>query len=76
MGLMGFVCPSQYPNGNRVPMRIDVKEYIEGKGSPESNIPLQSGNLVMVHGNTRKTLGTIGAIAGLGNFITIIARGW
>jgi protein involved in polysaccharide export with SLBB domain len=66
----------QYPNGNRVPMRIDVKKYLEGKGSPESNIPLQAGDLVMVHGNTRKTLGNIGSIAGLGSLLTIIARGW
>jgi len=65
----------QYPR-NRVPMRIDVKKYLEGKGSPESNIPLQTGDLVVVHGNARKTLETIGEIAGLGNFITIIARGW
>jgi polysaccharide export outer membrane protein len=66
----------QYPNGNRVPMRIDVKKYLEGKGSPESNILLQAGDLVMVHGNTRKTLGNIGAVAGLGSLLTIIARGW
>lgn len=66
----------QHPNGRRVPMRIDVKKYLEGKGSPESNIPLQAGDLVVVHGNTRKSLGTIGAIAGLGSFVTIIARGW
>src|SRR5215467_11033232 len=64
----------QHPDGTRVPMRVDVKKYLEGKGSPESNIPLQTGDLVVVHGNARKTLGTIGAIAGLGNFITIIAR--
>jgi len=66
----------QHPNGTRVPMRIDVKKYLQGKGSPESNIPLQAGDLVMVRGNTRKTLGTIGAIAGLGSFITVIGRGW
>jgi polysaccharide biosynthesis/export protein len=66
----------QYPNGNRVPMRIDVKKYLQGKGSPESNIPLQAGDLVVVHGNTRKTLGNIGAIAGLGSLVTLIARGW
>ena len=65
-----------YPNGQRIPIRIDVKKYLEGKGRPESNIPLQAGDLVVVHGNTRKTLGNIGAIAGLGSFVTIIARGW
>jgi polysaccharide export outer membrane protein len=64
------------PNGQRIPMRIDVKKYLAGKGSPESNIQLQAGDLVVVHGNTRKTLGTIGSIAGLGSFVTIIARGW
>jgi polysaccharide export outer membrane protein len=66
----------QQPDGTRVPMRVDVKKYLEGKGNPESNIPLQAGDLVVVHGNTRKTLGTIGAIAGLGSFVGVIARGW
>jgi len=66
----------QHPDGTRVPMRIDVKKYLEGKGNPESNIPLQAGDLVVVHGNTKKTLGTIGAIAGLGSFGSMIARGW
>jgi polysaccharide biosynthesis/export protein len=66
----------QQPDGTRVPMRVDVKKYLEGKGSPESNITLQAGDLVMVHGNTRKTLGTIGSIAGLGSFVGVIARGW
>jgi polysaccharide export outer membrane protein len=66
----------QHQNGTRIPMRINIKKYLEGKGSPESNIPLQAGDLVVVHGNARKTLGTIGAITGLGNFFTIIARGW
>lgn len=64
----------QDPDGTRVPMRIDVKKYLKGKGSPESNIPLQAGDLVVVHGNTRKLLGTIGAIAGLGSFVSIIGR--
>ena len=66
----------QQPDGTRVPMRVDVKKYLEGKGSPESNITLQAGDLVVVHGNTRKTLGTIGALAGLGSFVGVIARGW
>jgi polysaccharide biosynthesis/export protein len=66
----------QQPDGTRVPMRVDVKKYLEGKGSPESNITLQAGDLVVVHGNTRKTLGTISSIAGLGSFVGFIARGW
>jgi polysaccharide biosynthesis/export protein len=66
----------QQPDGTRVLMRVDVKKYLEGKGSPESNIPLQAGDLVVVHGNMRKTLGTIGALAGLGSFVGVIARGW
>src|SRR5262245_10148163 len=66
----------QQPDGTRVPMRIDVKKYLEGKGSPESNITLQAGDPVVVRGNTRKTLGTIGALAGLGSFVGVIARGW
>jgi len=30
----------------------------------------------VVHGNSRKALETIGAIAGVGNLFTIIGRGW
>lgn len=55
-------------------MRIDVKKHLEGKG--ESNIPLQTGDLVVAQGNIGKTIGSIGANAGLESFITIIARGW
>lgn len=55
-------------------MRIDVKKYLEGK--VESNIPLQPGDLAPPQGNTKKTPGTFGAIAGPGNFITAIAREW
>lgn len=66
----------QDPNGNRIPMRIDVKKYLEGKGSPENNIPMLAGDLVMVHGNGKKTLETVGNLTGLGSFISIIARGW
>ena len=57
-------------------MRFDVKKHLEGKVSPESNIPLQAGDLVVAQGSTRKTLGTIGEIGGPRSFITIIARGW
>ncbi len=66
----------QDPNGARVPIRVDVKKYLEGKGSPESNILLQAGDLVVVYGNRMKTFRDAGAIAGLGSLITIIARGW
>jgi len=66
----------QNPNGSRIPMRVDVKKYLEGKAAPESNILMQAGDLVVVHGNKKKTLGTISTIAGLGSFATIIARGF
>jgi hypothetical protein len=41
-------------------MRIDVKKHLEGKG--ESNITLQSGDLVVAQGSIGKTLETIGAM--------------
>jgi len=66
----------QNPNGSRSPIRVDVKKYLEGKANPESNIQLQAGDLVVVHGNSRKTLGSIATIASLGTFATFIARGW
>jgi len=64
----------QYQNGSRVPMRIDVKKYLEGK--VESDFPLQAGDQMVAQGNTKKTLGTIGAIADPGSLITAIARDW
>jgi len=63
-------------NGSHSSVRIDVKKILEGKANPDSNIQLQAGDLVMVHGNSKKTLGTIATIAGLGTFATFIARGW
>ncbi len=66
----------QTPNGGRYPMRVDVKRYLEGKASPESNIQLQEGDLVVVHGNTKKTIGTVATVLGIGTFVSVIGRGW
>ncbi len=66
----------QNHDGSHRPMRIDVKKILEGKANPESNLQLQAGDLVVVHGNTKKTLATISTLAGFGSFITFIARGW
>ncbi|MGH9766333.1 MAG: polysaccharide biosynthesis/export family protein, partial [Blastocatellia bacterium] len=66
----------QNPNGSHSPMRVDVKKILEGKANPESNIQLRAGDLVVVHGNSKKTLATISTIAGFGSFVGFISRGW
>jgi multidrug efflux pump subunit AcrA (membrane-fusion protein) len=44
----------EHPNVTRVPMRFDVKKHLEGKVSSGSDIPLQTGDLVVAQGNTRR----------------------
>lgn len=57
------------------PMKVNVKRILEGKASPEENIALQSGDTIIVHGNTRKKIANITSLLGFGNFLWFI-RGW
>jgi hypothetical protein len=57
-------------------MRVDVKKILNGSANPETNIQLLAGDTVVVHGNAKKTLTTISTVAGLGTFVTFVARGW
>jgi polysaccharide export outer membrane protein len=66
----------QNPNGSRSPMRVNVKKILDGSANPENNLQLRAGDTVVVRGNSRKTLSTISTVAGLGTFVTFVARGW
>jgi polysaccharide biosynthesis/export protein len=63
----------QIKDGNTQTMTVNVKRLLEGKATPEENIPMQAGDLVMVHGNTLKTVAKITTLAGLGTFLSFIS---
>ncbi|MGE0126877.1 MAG: polysaccharide biosynthesis/export family protein [Blastocatellales bacterium] len=66
----------QQSNGSRTSLRVDVKKILEGKARPDDNIQMRAGDLVVVHGNKKKTLATLSTIAGFGSFVAFLARGW
>ncbi|HWQ34826.1 MAG TPA: polysaccharide biosynthesis/export family protein [Blastocatellia bacterium] len=57
------------PTGNLRTMRVDMKRILEGKSQATENLQLQAGDTVIVHGNAKKTLGTIMTLAGFTNFL-------
>lgn len=57
------------------PIRVNINNILKGKARPEDNIQLQPGDLIVVHGNAIKTIGTITALAGFGNFSSFITLG-
>jgi len=63
------------PDGNTQTLKVNVKRIYEGKAKPEENIPIQGGDLVMVHGNTFKTVSKIASVTGLGSFISFLSLG-
>jgi polysaccharide export outer membrane protein len=62
-------------DGNRKPMRVNVKHILEGKSNPADNVMLQPGDIVYVHGNAMKTISTVTALAGFGSFLSFIQFG-
>jgi polysaccharide export outer membrane protein len=66
----------QQANGSRAPLRINVKDILNGRAKPEDNIQMRAGDLVIVHGNKKKTLATIGSIVNIASFAAFLGRGW
>jgi polysaccharide export outer membrane protein len=58
--------------GHSVVKKINVKRILEGKAEPEENIPLQAGDTLIVHGNTRKKLSIVTQMLGFGNFLGFV----
>jgi polysaccharide export outer membrane protein len=66
----------QQPNGTRASLKVNVADILKGKARPDDNIQMRAGDLVLVHGNAKKTMATISTLAGFGSFVAFIARGW
>ena len=62
----------QVGDGTMRTMKVNVKRIMEGKAGPEENVILQAGDTVIVHGNFRKTMSTISALAGFGSFVRLV----
>ncbi|HKX28834.1 MAG TPA: polysaccharide biosynthesis/export family protein [Blastocatellia bacterium] len=65
----------QNPNGTRTELTVNLKPILEAKARPEENLSLQAGDLVIVHGNTRKKLAKITSIAGFTSLLSLIQLG-
>jgi polysaccharide export outer membrane protein len=59
----------QMVGGRAVTMKVNVKRILEAKADPEENIPLQAGDTIIVHGNTRKKIASITSLLGFGHFL-------
>lgn len=53
-------------------LSINVKRLLEGRASAEENLPLQAGDVLIVHGNTKKALSLVGSITGFAGFLTFL----
>jgi protein involved in polysaccharide export with SLBB domain len=65
----------QTRDGRALTLKVNVKLVLEGKAGSEENIPVQAGDIVLIHGNTRKKLNSIMSLAGFGSFISFITMG-
>jgi protein involved in polysaccharide export with SLBB domain len=63
----------QLPDGNSHRLKVNLKRIYEGKSKPEDNIPIQGGDLVIVHGNTWKSVTKIMSLTGIGGFLSFIS---
>ncbi|MBL8168273.1 MAG: polysaccharide export protein [Acidobacteria bacterium] len=63
----------QLPDGRRQVVKVNVKNILADKAAPTENIPLQGGDLVIVHGNFRKKMGDVSAMLGFTNFLLFIS---
>lgn len=66
----------QQLNGSRTSLKVNVADILKGKARPDDNVQMRAGDLVLVHGNAKKTMATISTLAGFGSFVAFIARGW
>jgi polysaccharide export outer membrane protein len=54
-------------------LKVNVKRILQGKADAEENIPLQAGDTIIVHGNTRKKLSQFTSLMGFGHFLAFLA---
>ncbi len=65
----------QFEDGRTQVVTVNVKKILQGRAGPEENLAIRAGDMVVVPGNTFKTLSKIASIVGLTSFVTLISRG-
>jgi protein involved in polysaccharide export with SLBB domain len=63
----------QSGDGSMRTFKVNLKRVMEAKASPEENPQLQAGDTLIVHGNFKKTLQTVTALAGFGSFVRLVS---
>jgi polysaccharide export outer membrane protein len=65
----------QDPFGNVQNVKVNVKKMMQGKANPEENFYLQTGDTIIVHGNTFKTISKMTTLLGVTGFASLFFRG-
>lgn len=65
----------QDPFGNVQNLKVNVKKMLQGKAAPEDNFYLQTGDTIIVPGNTFKTLSKVTSLLGVTGFVSFFMRG-
>jgi polysaccharide biosynthesis/export protein len=65
----------QDPFGNVQNVKVNVKKMMQGKASPEDNFYLQTGDTIIVPGNTFKTISKVTTLLGVTGFVSFFMRG-
>jgi polysaccharide biosynthesis/export protein len=65
----------QDPFGNVQNVKVNVKKMLQGKANPEDNFYLQTGDTIIVPGNTFKTISKVTSLLGVTGFVSFFMRG-
>ena len=71
----GVTVLRQLRDGRAQTFKVNVKRILEGKAGVEENVTLQSGDTVIVNGNTKKKMTYVLSLAGFGSFLSFISMG-
>lgn len=62
----------QTRSGRVQTLTVNLDRILKGKADVEENLPLQPGDTVIVHGNSRKALAAISTVAGFSSFLAFL----
>jgi polysaccharide biosynthesis/export protein len=65
----------QDPFGNVQNVKVNIKKMMQGKATPEDNFYLQTGDTIIVPGNTFKTISKVTTLLGVTGFVSFFMRG-
>jgi polysaccharide export outer membrane protein len=63
----------QMAGGRLYTSKVNIKRILEGKAAEEENMMLRAGDIVVVHGNTRKKFSLVSSLIGFGRFAAFVA---